>query len=63
MFNAEDMFKAFEPYRDKSSVIATGTSGRHWRDVSKNEARDLSMGGAMGQTTSAALGLALGPAR
>ena len=59
MFNAEDMFKAFEPYRDKSIVIATGTSGRHWRDVSKNEARDLSMGGAMGQTTSAALGLAL----
>ncbi len=59
MFNAEDMFKAFEPYRDKSIVIATGTSGRHWRDVSQNEARDLSMGGAMGQTTSAALGLAL----
>jgi phosphonopyruvate decarboxylase len=53
------MFKAFEPYRDKSIVIATGTSGRHWRDVSQNEARDLSMGGAMGQTTSAALGLAL----
>ena len=59
MFNAEDMFQAFEPYREKSIVIATGTSGRHWRDVSKNEARDLSLGGAMGQTTSAALGLAL----
>ena len=59
MFQAEDMFKAFEPHRDNSIVIATGTSGRHWRDVSQDEARDLSLGGAMGQTTSAALGLAL----
>ena len=59
MFNAEDMFQAFEPHRDKSIVIATGTSGRHWRDFSKDENRDLSLGGAMGQTTSAALGLAL----
>ena len=59
MFNAEDMFRAFEPHRDKSIVIATGTCGRHWRDVTKDENRDLSLGGAMGQTTSAALGLAL----
>ena len=60
MFNAEDMFRAFEPHRGKSIVIVTGTSGKHWRDVSTNEKRDLTMGGAMGQTTSAALGLALG---
>ena len=36
-------------------VIATGTSGRHWRDFTTNEKRDLTMGGAMGQTTAAAL--------
>ena len=59
MFNAEDMFRAFEPHRDNSIVIATGTCGRHWRDVSTNENRDLNLGGAMGQTTSSALGLAL----
>ena len=59
MFKAEDMFRVFEPHRGKSIVIVTGTSGKHWRDVSTNEKRDLTMGGAMGQTTSAALGLAL----
>ena len=59
MINAEDMFRAFEPHRGTSIVIVTGTSGKHWRDVTNNEKRDLTMGGAMGQTTSAALGLAL----
>ena len=59
MINAEDMFRTFEPHRGKSIVIVTGTSGKHWRDFSNNEKRDLTMGGAMGQTTSAALGLAL----
>lgn len=60
MIEALDVFKAFEPYRGDAIVIATGTAGRNWRDVSTNEKRDVSLGGAMGQTTSAALGLALG---
>ena len=59
MFDAEDMFRAFQPHRANSIVIPTGTGGRHWRGFSANEKRDLSLGGAMGQTTSAALGLAL----
>lgn len=59
MIDADDMFQAFQSHRDDSIVIVTGTSGRHWRDHSTNENRDLTMGGAMGQTTSAALGLAL----
>ena len=59
MFNAEDMFKAFQSHRGNAIVIPTGTCGRHWRDVSTNEKRDIGLGGAMGQTTSAALGLAL----
>jgi phosphonopyruvate decarboxylase len=59
VFHADDMFQAFEPHRGDSIVIVTGTSGRRWRDISKNEKRDLSFQGAMGQTTSAALGFAL----
>ena len=60
MIKALDVFKAFEPYRGKSVVIASGTAGGHWHDVTTNKMRDVSLGGAMGQTTSAAFGLALG---
>ncbi len=60
MIEALDVFQAFEPYRGKAIVTATGTAGRHWGGVSTNEKRDVSLGGAMGQTTSAAFGLALG---
>ena len=59
MFAAKDMFTSFAPHRKESVVIVTGTCGRHWRDISSNEARDLPLGGAMGHTTSASLGLAL----
>jgi thiamine pyrophosphate-dependent acetolactate synthase large subunit-like protein len=57
---AVDVFEAFQPYRSNAIVVATGTAGRHWTDVSTYEKRDVSFGGAMGQTTSAAFGLALG---
>jgi thiamine pyrophosphate-dependent acetolactate synthase large subunit-like protein len=60
MIEAVDVFQAFQPYRGKAIVSATGTAGRHWADVSTDEKRDVSFGGAMGQTTSAAFGLALG---
>jgi phosphonopyruvate decarboxylase len=60
MIHAADVFRVFQPHRGNAIVIATGTSGRHWRDFSTNEKRDLTMGGAMGQTTAAALGVALG---
>ena len=59
MFAAEDMFRSFAPHRKNSIVIVTGTCGRHWRDISDNEKRDAPLAGAMGQTTSASLGLAL----
>ncbi len=59
MFQAADMFEAFQPHRDKSIVIVTGTCGRHWRDFTQDEKRDMNLGGAMGHTTPAALGLAL----
>jgi thiamine pyrophosphate-dependent acetolactate synthase large subunit-like protein len=60
MIKALDVFKAFQPYRGKAIVAATGTAGGHWREVSTDPMRDVSLGGAMGQTTSAAFGLALG---
>jgi sulfopyruvate decarboxylase subunit beta len=60
MIKAADVFRVFQPHRSNAIVIPTGTSGRQWRDFSTNEKRDLTLGGAMGQTTSAALGVALG---
>ena len=60
MINADDMFRTFEPHREDAVVIVTGTCGKHWADHTTKENRDLNLGGAMGHTTSAALGLALG---
>ncbi len=60
MIEPADVFKAFQEHRGDAIVSATGTAGRHWVDFSTNEKRDISLGGAMGQTTSAAFGLALG---
>jgi thiamine pyrophosphate-dependent acetolactate synthase large subunit-like protein len=60
MIHSEEVFRVFQEYRGDAIVIPTGTSGRHWREFSTNENRDINLGGAMGQTTSAALGLALG---
>jgi sulfopyruvate decarboxylase subunit beta len=59
MISAADVFRVFQTHRGNAIVIPTGTSGRHWRDFSTNEKRDLTLGGAMGQTTAAALGVAL----
>jgi len=59
MILAQDVFKTFEQHRGNAIVIPTGTSGRKWHDVTTNEKRDLNLGGAMGQATSAALGVAL----
>jgi phosphonopyruvate decarboxylase len=60
MIKAADVFRVFQPHRGKAIVIPTGTAGRNWMDFTTNEKRDMTLGGAMGQTTSAALGLALG---
>ena len=59
MIEASEMFKVFKDHRGKSIVIPTGTAGKHWSDYSEDTDRDISLGGAMGHTTSAALGLAL----
>lgn len=60
MISAPDVFRVFQPHRGNAIVIPVGTAGRHWRDFSTNEKRDLTLGGAMGQATASALGVALG---
>ena len=50
MFKAKDMFEAFQKYRGDAIVIPTGTAGRNWGEVSTNQKRDATLGGAMGQT-------------
>jgi len=60
MLKSQDVFRVFEPYRRDAIVTTSGTAGRNWQEFSKAPARDVSLGSAMGQTTSAAFGLALG---
>ena len=60
MIHAADVFRVFQQHRENAIVIPTGTSGRHWMDFSTNEKRDMNLGGAMGHTTPAAFGLAMG---
>ena len=60
MINALDVFQGFQRYRGDAIVSVSGTSGRHWGEVSTNKNRDVNFGGAMGHTTSALFGLALG---
>jgi thiamine pyrophosphate-dependent acetolactate synthase large subunit-like protein len=59
MLEAAEVFKVFQQHRGDAIVIPTGTSGRQWADFTTNEKRDLALGGAMGHTTAAALGVAL----
>jgi sulfopyruvate decarboxylase subunit beta len=59
MLEAADVFKVFQKHRGDAIVIPTGTSGRQWMNFTANQKRDLALGGAMGHTTAAALGLAL----
>ena len=60
MIKSQDVFRVFEPHRGAAIVTTSGTSGRNWQDFSKTPGRDVSLGSTMGQTTSAAFGLALG---
>ena len=60
MIEAMDVFRVFQPHRGKAIVATSGTAGRRWPEVSQTPNRDISFGSAMGQTTSATFGLALG---
>src|SRR5919106_4593023 len=59
MLEAAEVFKVFQKHRGNAIVIPTGTSGRQWMNFTTNQKRDLSLGGAMGHSAAAALGVAL----
>ncbi len=60
MIDAIDVFRAFGKHRGDAIVAASGTVAKHWPEISENERRDVQLGSTMGQTTSAAFGMALG---
>ena len=60
MIDAIEVFKAFQPHRGNAIVTTSGTVGSHWANVSTKPNRDLRLGSSMGQTVSAAFGVALG---
>ena len=60
MIEAKKVFEAFQEHRGDAVVSVQGTSGKQWSDITTNQKRDISLGGAMGQSTSAIFGLALG---
>ena len=60
MIEAKKVFEAFQKHRDNAIVAVQGTSGHHWNGITKNPNRDIFLGSAMGQSTSAIFGLALG---
>ncbi len=60
MIEAKKVFEAFQKHRDNAIVHVQGTSGHHWNDITTNPNRDINFDDAMGQSTSAVFGLALG---
>jgi len=60
MIEAKKVFETFQKHRNNAIVHVQGTSGYHWNDITKNPNRDINFDDAMGQSTSAVFGLALG---
>ena len=60
MIEAIKVFETFQKHRGNSIVHVQGTSGYHWNDITQNPNRDINFDDAMGQSTSAIFGLALG---
>ena len=60
MIEAKKVFEEFQKHRGDSIVHVQGTSGHHWNNISTKSNRDILFDDAMGQSTSAVFGLALG---
>ena len=60
MIEAIKVFETFQKYRGNSIVHVQGTSGYNWNGITTNPNRDINFDDAMGQSTSAVFGLALG---
>jgi len=60
MIEARKVFEAFQKHRKNAIVHVQGTSGHHWNELTTNPNKDVNFDDAMGQSTSAVFGLALG---
>ena len=60
MIEAKKVFEEFQKHRGDSIVHVQSTSGHHWNNISTKLNRDILLEDAMGQSTSAVFGLALG---
>ena len=59
MIDQTDMMTVVEKYRGDAVVIPVFQANKRWVEVSNHKTRDISVGGAMGKSSSFALGLAL----
>ena len=60
MIKAKKVFEVFQEVRGDAIVSVQGTSGKHWGEISTNPRRDISTAEAMGHSTPAMFGIALG---
>lgn len=59
MIDQVEMMKVIDRYRGDAVVVPTMRANGAWAQVSRNEKRDIPTGGAMGKTSSFALGMCL----
>ena len=59
MIDQLEMMKVIDRYREDAVVVPTMRANGAWAQVSRNEKRDIPTGGAMGKTSSFALGMCL----
>ena len=59
MIEQREMMKVVEKLRGDAIVLPTMTGNGAWLDVTQNQDREVSIGGAMGKASTFALGLAM----
>ena len=59
MIDQVEMMKVIDRFREDAVVVPTMRANGAWAQVSRNEKRDIPTGGAMGKTSSFALGMCL----
>ena len=59
MINQVDLMSVIEKYRGDAVIVPTMRATVGWKEVSKNIKRDIAISGAMGKTSSFALGVCL----
>ena len=59
MIDQVELMKVIDRFREDAVVVPTMRANGAWAQVSRNEKRDIPTGGAMGKTSSFALGICL----